>query len=823
MSQTGLQRVLHWFKSQQREPFEFQLATWKAYGEGKSGIVQSPTGTGKTLAAALGACIASMDADETGKKAPPLTILWITPLRALASDTVESLVGAINGLGLNWTVELRTSDTSASVRRRQKAKLPTILVTTPESMSLLLSYVDSLERLQSLQCVVVDEWHELMGTKRGVQAELALARLRMMQPALRVWGLSATIANPLESLSTLLGPGGAASATVVHAPDEKAISVRSLLPQSVERFPWAGHLGIRMTEAVADAIEAANSTLVFTNTRSQSELWFRALQAARPAWVGRIAIHHGSLDRKVRANVEQLLREGKLLAVVCTSSLDLGVDFWPVDQVMQIGSAKGVARAMQRAGRSGHQPGAVSQIVCVPTQAFELIEFSALRYAMVERAVEAREPVLLALDVLAQHVVTIAAGGGFDRDELLKEVRSTHAFASITDEQWGWVMDFAERGGPSLTAYPRFARIRNENGRWVVADDQSARMHRMGIGTITSDGTVLVKYVTGKFLGTVEESFVGKLKPGDTFVFAGRTLEFVRVYEMTAQVRQSKSKKGAVPRWYGGRLPMSASLAAAVRFRLDEAANGQFVDVEMNQVKPILELQARWSQIPATAEVVIESVATRDGYHHFIFPFQGRLAHEGLAALLTYRFGKLGFKPITATFNDYGLELLSPQPLATTAEEWVRALSPENLQIDVLSCLNTGELARRHFREIARIAGLLVPTRPGAPRSTRQLQASSELFFDVFTEFDPGNLLMEQARREVLDRQLEFRRLLAALEKIHREELVLVDTARVTPLAFPLWAERIQSQQLRSENATERIERMARQLERAADSEAFVA
>ena len=820
---TGMQRVEKWFAGMGREPFAFQIETWAKYLAGHSGLIQAPTGMGKTLAAALGPIIAAMDEGKPGARPPPLVLLWITPLRALASDTVESLKQAIGGLGLSWTVELRTSDTSSAVRKRQKERLPTVLVTTPESMSLLISYPDALVRLQSLQCVIVDEWHELMGTKRGVQAELALARLRTMQPSLRIWGLSATMANVEEAASTLLGTAGAASAAIVRAPDHKSIHIRSLLPEKMERFPWAGHLGMRMTESVANAIESAGSTLVFTNTRSQSELWFRALLAARPDWLGRIALHHGSLDRKLRASVEQMLREGKLLAVVCTSSLDLGVDFWPVDQVMQIGSPKGILRAMQRAGRSGHRPGATSQLVCVPTQALELLEFSATRLAVDQRAVERREPVLLALDVLAQHIVTVAAGGGFEAPKLLEEVRTTHAFHMLTDLQWKWVMDFAERGGPSLTAYPRFARIMRDgdaaNDRWVIAAEPSARMHRLGIGTITSDGSVVVKFVGGKFLGTVEESFVGRLRPGDNFVFSGRMLEFVRLHDMTAHVRLGKSKKGAVPRWMGGRMPMSSSLAEAVRFRLDEAAEGKFADAEMEQLRPIFALQSRWSQIPRRGQLLIESLTTREGHHHFIFPFQGRLAHEGLAALLTSRFARMGSGPVTATFNDFGLELLSPDPLAHTASDWLKVLSGDRFEEDVLASLNTGELERRHFREIARIAGLLVPTRPGAPKSVRQLQASSGLFFDVFREFDPENLLLEQAQREVLEHQLEFTRLRAALVRMRDEELLLVTPAKVTPLAFPLWAERIQSQQLRSESAGERIERLANQLEAAADAE----
>jgi ATP-dependent Lhr-like helicase len=819
----GIQRVEAFFRSTHREPFAFQRETWNAYLDGESGLIQAPTGTGKTLAAALGLPIEIFDeapSSRPSKKSPPLLMIWITPLRALATDTVESLKAALGGLQLSWSVELRTSDTSASVRKRQRERLPTILVTTPESISLLLSYRDSPTRFESLRCVIVDEWHELMGTKRGVQTELALARLRSFRPSLRIWGLSATISNVTEAASTLLGHQGASQSRIIHAPDDKPITLESILPPKIERFPWAGHLGLRLLDVVIRQIESAGTTLVFTNTRSQSELWFRAIMQAKPDWLGKIAIHHGSIDRKTRLKIEQMLREGSLRAVVCTSSLDLGVDFWPVDQVIQIGSPKSIARAMQRAGRCGHRPGAESRIVCVPTQAFELIEFSAAREAIQQRHVEPREPVTMALDVLAQHVVTVAAGGGFDSQQLYEEVRSTHAFEALTEENWTWVMDFAERGGPTLTAYPRFARIRrDETGRWTVASDAIARMHRLGIGTITSDGSVSVQYMSGKRLGTVEESFVAKLRPGDTFAFAGKVLQFIRTHDMSAIVRTAKRKSGLVPRWMGGKLPMSTSLADAVRTRMEQAADQIYPDLESKTIRPILELQRRWSAIPRSNELLIERTRTRDGHHLFLYPFQGRLVHEGLSALLSFRLARRRIAPVTATFNDYGIELLSPLELNFDEEVCRELLSSQNLLDDIVECVNSSELARRHFREIARIAGLLVQSRPGAHRSVRQLQASSELFFDVFREFDPGNLLMQQARREVLERQLEFARLRLALERIERQQLVFTAPPRLSPMSFPLFAERIASQQLRMESSSDRIERLAQQLEAAAQRE----
>jgi ATP-dependent Lhr-like helicase len=829
---TGPNRVLNYFRSRDRSPFDFQKQTWSHYLAGKSGLVLAPTGMGKTLAAAGGPVIQWMDANPAAEKSPetqskkkrqqtaPLVMLWITPLRALASDTAESLAELAEQLNLPWSIELRTADTSASVRKRQRDRLPTVLITTPESLSLLLSYPGVSDRFASLKAVIVDEWHELMSTKRGVQTELGLARLRHLNPSIRIWGLSATIANLSEAAATLLGPRQASTATFVTAPDEKAIEIQSILPTDIARFPWAGHLGLQMLGDVIRQVETARTTLIFTNTRSQAEIWFRAILQARSDWIGAIALHHGSLDRNIRGQAEELLRRNQLRAVVCTSSLDLGVDFWPVDQVIQIGSPKSVARAMQRAGRSGHQPGAVSRLICLPTQAFELIEFSATRHAITHRNLEPREPVRLALDVLAQHVVTLAASDGFDARALLDEVRSTFCFAELTDEQWQWVLDFAHRGGKSLTAYPNFSRIKPDDshppGRWIISSEMLARAHRTNIGTIASDGMVTVAFTTGRRLGSIEESFIAKLKPGDTFIFAGRSLEFRRLRDMVAQVRASGSKKGAIPRWSGGRLPLSASLADQVCRRLDEAARGVYVDDEMRKVQPLLELQGRWSVIPRVNQLLIESVKTRDGFHHYLYPFAGRLVHEGLAALLAYRLGLRGFKPITATFNDYGIELLCPVALPLDGGEYRSLLSVESVLTDTLAALNTGELARRHFREIARIAGLLVPARPGGFKSARQLQASSGLFYDVFVEFDPENLLLTQARREVLERQLEFARLQSALNRLTQKQRVLTRTRRLTPMAFPLWAERIASQQLRFESAQQRIERVARQLELAA-------
>ena len=817
----ALQVMENWFHARGWQAFAFQREVWEAYAAGESGLVHAATGTGKTYAVWLAALLEWLAAADSAT-APPLRVLWITPLRALAADTVEALRAPLVDLSIPWSLETRTSDTSAATRARQRRRLPTALVTTPESLSLFLSMPDSALLFSSLRLVVVDEWHELMGTKRGVQVELALARLRALRPELRTWGLSATIGNLEEARATLLGvparqPPDASRppsrARIVRGAEPKRVVVDALIPESIERFPWAGHLGTQMVAQVIAAIEEGESAIVFTNTRSQTEIWYQAILAARPDWAGRIALHHGSLDRERRDWVERGLRAGSLRCVVATSSLDLGVDFSPVDRVLQIGSPKGVARLLQRAGRSGHRPGATSRVTCVPTHALELIEVAAARDGIAAGAIESRYPVERPLDVLVQHVITVALGGGFEPDALRTEVRTTQAYADLHDDEWTWVLDFARTGGDALEAYPEYARIIERDGRMVVDDGHVARRHRMAIGTIVGDAEIGVHYLRGGRLGTVEESFIARLRPGDRFMFAGRALEFVRVRDMKAWVRRASSPKGAIPRWMGARMPLSGELARALRARLEEAAHGEYRGPEMAAVRPILEVQRAWSHIPLSDELLIEHVKTREGHHYYIFPFEGRLVHEGLAALLAYRIARL--RPISFAFamNDYGMELLAPDeaPLREALEHGL--LAPSNLLDDVTASLNATEMAKRQFREIARVAGLVFPGFPRAGKSARQLQASAGLFFDVFQRFDPGNLLVSQAHREVLERQLESSRLGRTLERLSSARVVVTTPQRTPPLAFPLLVDRTR-ERVSSESLPDRVRRMQKSLER---------
>lgn len=828
-----------WFAQQGWQAFPFQQAVWDAVANGESGLLHATTGAGKTYAVWLAALnsyatpaqaiadavnpAVALATHKTRKRKPaaaPLTVLWITPMRALATDTERALLAPVTDLDIAWSIGLRTGDTSNSERARQARKLPTALITTPESLTLLLTRPDAQEIFSGLRMVVADEWHELIGNKRGVQLQLALARLRQWNPGLVVWGLSATLGNLPHAMEVLIPHGGG---RLVQGQVPKALRVDTLLPPGIERFPWAGHLGLRMLPQVVAQIDGSATALIFTNTRSQAEIWYQALLEARPDWAGIIALHHGSLDRKVREWVELGLKEGRLKAVVCTSSLDLGVDFLPVERVLQIGSPKGVARLMQRAGRSGHAPGRPSHVTMVPTHSLELVEAAAAQSAVAARKVEARTSPLKPLDVLVQHLVTVALGGGFRADELLDEVRSCWAYRTLTDEEWQWALAFVRNGGDSLQAYPDYRRaIPDDDGIWHVPDAHLARRHRMSVGTIVSDASMAVKFwgKGGKSLGSVEESFIARLKPGDHFLFGGRLLELVRVREMTAYVNRAKGKKPAVPRWNGGRMPLSTELSDAIVAKLGEAERGEYNGPEMQLVQPLLEVQCAWSALPTEHNLLAEILHTREGWHLFLYPYAGRNVHLGLASLLAWRIGKHQPNTFSIAVNDYGFELLS-----ATETNWQHSLGPDifstdNLLADVLGSLNAGELAQRRFREIARIAGLVFAGYPGAPKSARQLQASSSLFFDVFRKYDPNNLLLTQAQEEVLRQELDIDRLEHTLRRLQTRQLQIQQIRRPTPFAFPLLVERFR-ENLSSEKLADRIARMLQDLEKAAGGNAY--
>ncbi|MFM7181275.1 MAG: ligase-associated DNA damage response DEXH box helicase [Verrucomicrobiales bacterium] len=800
----------HWFDARGWKPLPFQREAWAAYGDGKSGLIHAPTGLGKTLAAWLGPVLAHGDEDG-------LRVLWLTPLRALAADTVRGLQEALDGAGLSRKVEARTGDTTSGARARQKAKPPFALVTTPESLSLMLTDAARCDQLAGLRAVVVDEWHELLGSKRGVQTELCLARLRGLNPDLRVWGLSATIGNLDQAKHVLLGQR-AEDGVLIHGRDRKDVVVETLMPEDVETFPWSGHLGVKLTSAVVERIERAQTTLLFTNTRAQTEIWFQELLDVRPDWRDVLAMHHGSIDRAERENAEQRLREGSVKCVVCTSSLDLGVDFSPVEQVIQIGSPKGIARLLQRAGRSGHRPGETSRVLGVPTNALELIEFSAAREAMNARKIEARQPVVKPLDLLAQHLITVALGTGFRTQPMLEEVRGTHAFADLSDEEWQWTLTFITTGG-ALQAYPQYRKVTiDDDGMHRLTDKAMARIHRMSIGTIVGGASISLRLKNGRRLGSVEEWFISGIRPGKCFIFGGRIWELVRVRGLvaTVQVPTRKNARGEIPSWQGGKSPLSSELSFAVAEKLLRFREGtKDASPEMKKVSPILQTQAKWSVVPKPSELLIERTRTRDGEHVYLYPFAGRLVNGALGTLLGYRLGRNNPLTLRVTPNDYGVELSGPVMPELSVDEWRELLLPEHLLEDVLASMNAAELGRHHFREVARVAGLILSGTPGAPPTLRALQASSGLLWDVFAKYDPDNLLLAQSQREVLERQLDFSRLATTMSEMKKREIVLRICPRLTPLAFPLWADRI-SHHVGKEDPATVLANMLAELESAA-------
>lgn len=806
MPETAVPAAEAWFAARGWAPHAFQREVWTALAAGDSGLLHATTGSGKTYAVWMGAL-------QRATAHRGLQVLWLTPMRALAADTTRALQLPLPDLAPGWSAGMRTGDTPSAERARQDRRLPEALVTTPESLSLMLSREQARAELAGVHTVIVDEWHEMVGNKRGVQVQLALARLRRWNPRLAVWGLSATLGNLHEAMATLVGHD---QGRLVQGRIDKAIVIDTLLPREPGRFSWGGHLGAQMQQPVVDEIESSGTTLVFTNVRSQAEIWYQLLLEAKPEWAGLVALHHGSLDKGVREWVELGLKEGRLRAVVATSSLDLGVDFLPVERVLQIGSAKGVARLLQRAGRSGHAPGRPSRVTLVPTNTLELVEAAAARRAALAGQVESRVSPPKPLDVLVQHLVTVALGGGFEADALFDEVRAAPAYRTLTRDEFDWALAFVERGGDSLGAYPEYHRVKLVDGLWRVPDRGIAKRHRLSIGTIVSDAAMQVKWVSGGTIGTIEEGFIARLNKGDCFVFAGRVLEYVRTQDMAAYVRKATKRKGVVPSWQGSKMPLSSEMAASVQALLDGAAQGDFFEPEMQAAQPMLATQARLSRLPRRGELLAERFRSREGHHLFLYPFAGRNVHIGLAQLLAWRLAQAEPNTFSLSVNDYGLEILAAKPVPAEALVPERLFATDRLLDDVLASLNSGELAQRRFREIARVAGLVFSGYPGAPKSLRQLQASSSLFYEVFRKYDAGNRLLGQAETEVLGQELELARLTTTLQRMAALPVTWVDLKAPSPFSLPLMVERLR-EQLSTEKMKDRLERML------ADAEAALA
>ena len=805
----------NWFQEQQWKPFKFQKDTWKAFLLGKNGLLNAPTGSGKTYALWFPIVLnyIKKNPDYKTKHKKGLKAIWITPLRALSQEIKQSAERITLDLGTQMTVGIRSGDTSTKERAQQKKQMPDLLITTPESLQLLLATKDYDKIFKECSAIVVDEWHEILGTKRGVQMELALSRLKNVSSTLKIWGISATIGNLEQARDVLLGIESDAlnNSVLIKANLNKKITVKSIIPKKMETFPWRGHLGLHLLEEVIPIINNSKTTLLFTNTRSQCEIWFQKILEKHPEYAGEMAMHHGSINKETRVWVENAIRNEELRAVVCTSSLDLGVDFAPVETVIQIGGPKGVARFLQRAGRSGHRPGKESVIYFLPTHAIELIEASALQKAVKQNTVEDRLPYLNSYDVLLQYLTTLAISNGFYPNEIYQEIKQTFCYQAVSEQQWQWLLNFLVLGSQSLQSYYEYKKVEVESdGKFTVTNRGVAMRHRFQIGTIVGDVNLAVKYQKGGYIGSIEEFFISKLNKGDVFTFAGRNLEFIRIKEMTVQVKNSTKKTNKISSWMGSRLTLSAQMSELLRNELYSSSEPlENQSPEIRALAPLFARQRRESIVPKPSEFLIETFKTRDGYHHLFYPFEGRFVHEAMGSLLGYRISLLSPITFSLAFNDYGFELLSDQPIDIQQVLDNDLFTTDYMLADLQKSLNSTEMARRKFRDVAIISGMVFTGYPKKGIKMKHLQSSSQLLFDVFRDYEPDNLLFQQAFTETFEHQLEEGRLRISLERIATQDMVWKQCKKATPFSFPLITDRMSREKLSSEKLADRIKKMA--------------
>lgn len=809
----GFQIVTDWLQQQQLKPFPFQEQSWQAILAGESGLVNAPTGCGKTYSVFLGALMQFINAhpsDWTKQKNNGLQLLWITPLRALAKDIGRAMQEVIEELGMQWKVAIRNGDTSTADRARQKKQMPEILIITPESLQLLLTQKYYPAIFSSLKILAIDEWHELLGSKRGVQTELAVSRLANCCESLQVWGISATIGNLEEAREVLLSPLKKTGITI-QASINKPLEIHTIIPDEIDSYPWAGHLGIKLAHTLIPIIENSNTTLIFINTRGMSETWYQTLLTIAPSLAGAIALHHGSIEQELRLWVEEALHTQKLKAVVCTASLDLGVDFRPVDTVIQVGSPKGIARFLQRAGRSGHRPGEISKIYFLPTHSLELVEAAALKTAVTEKAIESKDPLVLCFDVLLQYLCTLACGEGFDPKVIYTEIKSTYCFSNMQEEEWLEILKQITSGGQALQVYDEFRKVEIENGIYKINSRKIAMRHRMHIGTIVSDAMLKVKFQSGGYIGVIEEYFISKLEPGDVFTLAGKNLELIMIRDMNVLVKKSTAKKSLIPSWLGGRMSLTANLGEVLRRTFSKALHPH-AGIEMDSLHSLFSIQKSLSHIPQPNELLIEQIESKDGYHLLVYPFEGRQVHEALSAILAFRIAQIQPMSFSISMNDYGFELLSDTPIPIDDSNVYELLSDKNLLTHIQQSVNNTEMAKRKFRDIAVIGGLIFQGMPGEKTKARHLQSSASLLFKVFEEYDPGNLLLKQAYNEVLTQQMDEVRLRLALQRIAKSKIVLTYPPKLTPLSFPIVVDGLNRNNLSSERLEDRVKKLQQQL-----------
>ncbi len=794
-------RFQAWFARRGWQPRAHQLALLEQAAAGRSTLLIAPTGAGKTLAGFLPS-LTALDAalrPAPGTRPRGIHTLYISPLKALAVDIARNLEAPIAGMALPIRVETRTGDTPYSRRDRQRRMPPEILITTPEQVALMLASPDAESFFGDLAVVIFDELHALAPSKRGDLLALGFSRLRALSPGLTALGLSATVADP-DALRRWLAPqpNGLAE-LVIAAPTEAAAPVIGIL-DTAQHLPWAGHTTRHAIAEIHAAIQAHRMTLVFVNTRMQAELLFQLLWAENEAGL-RIALHHGSLDVGQRRKVEAAMAAGGLDAIVCTSTLDLGIDWGDVDLVVNVGAPKGASRLLQRIGRANHRLDEPSQALLVPSNRFEVLECRAAvdaAYAGAQDAVVSRTG---ALDVLTQHILGMAVASPFSEDELYAEVASAEAYAGLAREDFDACLAFVATGGYALKSYERYAKIKQTpDGLWRVANPRIAQSYRMNVGTIVEAATLKVRLgrarrsaassvIGGRLIGEIEEAFVEGMTPGDTFAFAGEVLRYEALVEDSVMVTRTHDPDPKVPSYAGGKFPLSTHLAARVRAMLADPASWRHLP---DQVRDWLVLQQRLSVLPGQRELLVESFP-RGGRHYLVtYPFEGRLAHQTLGMLLTRRLERARLRPLGFVANDYAMAVWTlGDPARRIAEEpgFLDGLFGQDMLGDDLEAwLDESALMKRTFRSCAIISGLIERRFPGREKRARQVTMSTDLVYDVLRRHEPGHVLLKAARADAASGLLDIRRLSDMLSRI-RGRIVHKGLVRPSPLSVPVLLE----------------------------------
>ena len=758
-----------WVAAKGWAPRRHQLEMLTAARYGRHALLVAPTGSGKTLAGFLPTLVELVDVPADG-----LHTLYISPLKALAVDVQRNLITPIEEMGLDIRVETRTGDTPSDRKKRQRERPPHILLTTPESLSLLLSYPDSFTLLTGVRTVVIDEVHAFATGKRGDLLSLCLARLQAIAPALRRVALSATVADPQAYCAWLAPYGDIDAVTVVQGEPGADPDITILLPQG--RVPWAGHSGRYAAPQVMAEIEAHNTTLIFCNTRALAELIFQDLWKANEARLP-IGIHHGSLDIEARRKVESAMADNKLRGLVATASLDLGVDWGNVDCVIQMGAPKGSSRLLQRIGRANHRLDEPSEAVLVPGNRFEYLEARAALDAVEAGELDADIFRPGSLDVLAQHIMACACAGPFDEAAMLAEIQSALAYSALDAAALSRVLDFIATGGYALRAYDRFKRLTKEGETWRVSHPRFIAQHRLNAGIIVEATMLTVRFRNGRRLGRVEEGFAATMSPGDTFFFAGMSLEVERI-DTEELIVHASSRPARIPSYGGTRLALSTHLAARVRnFLADDSEWSRFPD----DVREWLEVQKRRSVMPAPGQLLIETFPHHGRHHMVAYPFEGWNAHQSLGMLLTKRMEKRGLKPLGFVANDYALATYGLEPITDPHA----LFSADILEGEFVEWVQSSHLLKRAFREVAVIGGLVERQHPGKRKTGKQVTFSTDLIYDVLRRYDPEHLMLKAAWEDARARMTDVGRLADLLDRA-ADTILHIDVPRVTPLAVPV-------------------------------------